>query len=62
MNLRKHEKTGIFAQRIRLSDPENYLIEGYIEFMACNNENCLPPEQVEFKLAPAAVKKWHRCL
>ncbi len=57
MNLRKHEKTGIFAQRIRLSDPENYLIEGYIEFMACNNENCLPPEQVEFKLAPAAVKK-----
>ncbi len=57
MNLRKHEKTAVFAQRIHLSNPDAYLIEGYVEFMACNNENCLPPEQVEFKLAPSAAKE-----
>ena len=57
MNLRKHEETAVFAQRIRISNPDAFLIEGYVEFMACNNENCLPPEQVEFKLAPSAAKE-----
>lgn len=57
MDLRKHSKTAVFAQKIRINDPTAYVIEGYVEFMACNNENCLPPEQVEFKLVPAAAKK-----
>lgn len=57
MNLRKHEETAVFAQRIQISDPDAFLIEGYVEFMACNNENCLPPEQVEFKLALSAAKE-----
>ena len=57
MNLRKHEETAVFAQRIRISNPDAFLIEGYVEFMACNNENCLPPEQVEFKLALSAAKE-----
>ncbi|MDD4431265.1 MAG: cytochrome c biogenesis protein CcdA [Bacteroidales bacterium] len=57
MNLRKHEETAVFAQRIRISNPDAFLIEGYVEFMACNNENCLPPEQVEFKLVPTAAKE-----
>ena len=30
------------------TDPKGLKLEGYVEFMACNDENCLPPEKEEF--------------
>ncbi len=24
------------------------IIEGFVEFMTCNNESCLPPDEVDF--------------
>ena len=32
----------------RLLTAEDYVIEGYLEYGACNDENCLPPTQVPF--------------
>lgn len=37
-----------FVQKIKITDPEQFYLEGYVNFMACNDENCLPPTPVEF--------------
>lgn len=48
MTLRYFEGKGTFVQKIRFTKP-NYVIEGFLEYGACNDEICLPPTQVEFK-------------
>ena len=37
-----------FRQKIEVTDPKHLQVNGYVEYMACNDENCLPPEQEEF--------------
>ena len=37
-----------FRQKIEVTDPKHLQVGGYVEYMACNDENCLPPEQEEF--------------
>lgn len=39
--------TAIFAQKVRLTGGP-YEITGYLQYGACNDENCLPPTNVEF--------------
>jgi thiol:disulfide interchange protein len=38
-----------FTQRIKVSDPTQ-VITGEVEFMACNDEGCLPPRPVAFSI------------
>ena len=33
-----------------LSQRERIVLQGTVEFMVCNSEQCLPPEEVEFKV------------
>ena len=47
MKLRFFENQGTFVQKIRFTKP-TYAIDCYLEYGACNNENCLPPTQVSF--------------
>ena len=47
MQVRYFEHTAQFVQKLRLTGG-SYRVEGYLEFGACNDENCLPPTQVEF--------------
>ena len=42
------EHKATFTQRIELTD-KNYLIQGYLNYGACSDENCLPPTNVEFE-------------
>lgn len=37
-----------FIQKIDISKSENPVIKGYVDYMACNDETCLPPSDVEF--------------
>lgn len=56
MNLAKFKKTGIFTQKVTVSDYSKP-ISGYLTFMTCDDKRCLPPTDVdyEFKLkAPVA--------
>lgn len=39
-----------FVQKLKLTGGA-YKIEGYLEYGACNDENCLPPTQVPFKFS-----------
>ena len=41
------EGTATFAQRFKLTAPE-YKLSGYLTYGACNDTNCMPPEDVEF--------------
>ena len=50
MPVRYFEGQATFVQRIRLTQPE-YVIQGYLEYGACNDQNCLPPTQVEFQFS-----------
>lgn len=48
MNLTKFSKKGIFTQRVVVSDL-NKAITGYLEFMTCDDERCLPPKAIDFE-------------
>lgn len=53
MNVRYFEHTAQFVQKLRLTGGD-YQITGYLEYGACNDENCLPPTQVEFSFSGKA--------
>lgn len=40
------EKTVTIAQKLRVGS--DYKVEGYLCYMCCNDENCMPPTNVEF--------------
>lgn len=54
MNVRYFESTAQFVQKLKLTGGD-YKIEGFLEFGACNDENCLPPTQVEFNFSGKAA-------
>ncbi len=53
MKVRYFENTAQFVQKLKLTGGA-YQIEGYLEYGACNDENCLPPTQVLFKFSGKA--------
>lgn len=53
MNVRYFEHTAQFVQKLRLTGGD-YQVTGYLEYGACNDENCLPPTQVEFSFSGKA--------
>ena len=48
MKVRYFENKATFVQKLKITG-ETYYIEGYLEYGACNDENCLPPTEVSFK-------------
>ena len=56
MNLSWYAKEAVFIQKITFTDASKIRIEGYVEYMACDDERCLPPAEDEFSLgAPKSV-------
>lgn len=47
MELTKFKHKAILTQRVAVTDPSKP-ITGYINFMVCNDEMCLPPKDVDF--------------
>lgn len=47
MQVRFFEGTATFVQKIKLKGGK-YEVSGYLQYGACNDENCLPPTNVEF--------------
>ncbi len=48
MNLRWFEKEVTFQQTFHIKNNNKYILEGYVEYMACDNSNCLPPTKEPF--------------
>lgn len=47
MKVKYFEKSVIFQQKIKLKKAQT-VVKGNLEFMACNNLKCLPPEDLNF--------------
>ncbi|MGI6242425.1 MAG: cytochrome c biogenesis protein CcdA [Prevotella sp.] len=59
MTLRYFENSVQFVQKVRFTKP-SYTIDAYLEYGACNNQNCMPPTSVEIKKSgesPAVFKE-----
>lgn len=54
MQVRYFEKTAQFVQELKLTGGD-WLVEGSLEYGACNDENCLPPTQVPFSFQGTGV-------
>lgn len=50
MKVRYFENTAQFVQKLKLTGGA-YQLGGYLEYGACNDENCLPPTQVPFQFS-----------
>lgn len=55
MKLSWYAKEAIFVQKVKFKDATQVKIQGYVEYMACDDERCLPPVQDEFSLGNAKV-------
>ena len=53
MNVRYFEKEATFVQSLNLTGGD-YVVEGYLEYGVCNDENCLPPAQEVFSFKGTA--------
>ncbi len=45
MRIKYFDEKAVFKQRIRLKTDEKFIIKGTVEYMACSDENCLPPKE-----------------
>jgi thiol:disulfide interchange protein len=45
----KYGKEAIFQQKVKISG--NTKLKGYLEYMTCDDERCLPPEEIDFEFA-----------
>lgn len=50
MNLSWYAKEAVFIQKITFTDASKVSIEGYVEYMACDDERCLPPTEDAFSI------------
>ena len=49
MNVAYFEKSVIFQQKVKLNKGTT-TVKGKVEYMVCNDRQCLPPEEVEFSI------------
>lgn len=54
MQVRFFEGTATFIQKIKLKGGK-YEVNGYLQYGACNDENCLPPTNVDFSFKGEAA-------
>ena len=47
MTITYFEASARFEQSVRVTDKNLKKIEGFVEFMACDNSRCLPPTEVD---------------
>ena len=57
MDLKMYSHEALFLQRVVLSAASGAKVTGYLEFMCCDDQSCLPPKMVEFEfLLPAMAQ------
>lgn len=56
MKLSWYANEAVFVQKISFADASKVRVKGYVEFMACDDQSCLPPAQESFDLGSKNVK------
>lgn len=55
MKLSWYANEAVFVQKISFTDASKVKVTGYVEFMACDDQSCLPPAQESFDLGSKTV-------
>ena len=55
INVKKFLKSATFKQKVKVTG--NGTIKGYLEFMTCDDEQCLPPQNIDFEFTFKEEKK-----
>jgi len=50
MNVSYFEKSVVFQQKLKINALQT-VVKGKLEYMVCNDHQCLPPEEVNFSIA-----------
>jgi len=50
MNVSYFEKSAVFQQKVKITGA-NPIVKGTVEFMVCDDHQCLPPETIDFSIA-----------
>lgn len=56
MNVSFFENSVIFSQKINVKMLKTY-VSGTLEFMVCNDKQCLPPDEIAFSIPVKAMSK-----
>ncbi len=56
MNVKYYEHKATFKQRIGITSTEDFTLKGYLEYMLCNDENCLPPTEYDFEVPVKGIE------
>jgi thiol:disulfide interchange protein len=56
MDLEYYEGSMHLEQVFEVTNPDKYLIKGYVEYMVCDDQQCLPPTEHEFELASGNIE------
>lgn len=48
MNVSYFEHSVVFQQKVKLNGAGQVTVKGSLEYMTCNDQKCLPPDNVEF--------------
>ena len=56
MDVSFHEKKAKFSRKIHINSNEDFDIKGTVYFMVCDDQKCLPPEELEFTFHVKGVK------
>jgi len=56
INISWYKTDPVFVQRMAITDPDKFLIEGYIDYMSCDDEACIPLQK-EFSLSKKDLPK-----
>lgn len=51
MKLRIFSEKAVFKQKIKLNVATPFSVKGYVEFMSCDDQRCLPPEELDFNFS-----------
>lgn len=47
----------VFIQKIKVTDAKSFHFKGHVQFMACNDESCLPPTPYDFEFSSKDLAK-----
>jgi thiol:disulfide interchange protein len=56
MKLPLFSNSAVFRQKIRVLSEREFQLTGFVEFMSCDDERCLPPQERDFELMVPARK------
>lgn len=51
MEVSYFEKEVIFQQKVKLTGKSPQVVKGTIEYMVCNDKQCLPPDEIPFSVS-----------